>query len=163
MSFPIINQQFSDQANVWFYFLPKELGQDEIVYFEAEKNEFLQKWNSHGQAIFAEMVLVQNRLIIVVAENISGSISGCSIDKSLALMKSLSLKWQMDLLDRNWVIYEKSPGNLEFSRLNLFWALRKAHEINDDTIVYDTTIQNVGQLRNAFKKTFSQSWHAQMW
>lgn len=159
----IIESSFSDKAHVWFYFAPGTLSNIQIEQFEFQRNEFLRSWNTHGKPNAGDVFLLERRLIIIVGENGVEGISGCSIDKSVAWIKSLSLEWGMDLMDRNWVMFEKLPGVIEFSRLNLFWALRKAHEVTDDSLIFDTSLQTLGQLRREFKKPFSQSWHARMW
>lgn len=158
-----ISSQLSDLASVWFYFTPDRLSQEQVSQFEFQRNEFLRSWNTHGKPNAGDVFLLERRLIIIVGENGVEGISGCSIDKSVAWIKSLSLEWGMDLMDRNWVMFEKSPGVIEFSRLNLFWALRKAHEVTDDSLIFDNSLQTLGQLRREFKKPFSQSWHARMW
>ncbi len=158
-----ISSPLSDLASVWFYFTPDRLSQEQVSQFEFQSNEFLRSWNTHGKPNAGDVFLLERRLIIIVGENGVEGISGCSIDKSVAWIKSLSLEWGMDLMDRNWVMFEKSQGVIEFSRLNLFWALRKAHEVTDDSLIFDTSLQTLGQLRREFKKPFSQSWHARMW
>jgi len=159
----LIQSALSDQSQMWFYFTPDRLSEEQMSQFEWQRNEFLGAWNTHGKPNTGDVFLLEGRLIIIVGENGVEGISGCSIDKSVAWIKSLSLEWGMDLMDRNWVMFEKSPGEIQFSRLNLFWALRKAQEVTDETLIFDTSVQTLGQFRREFKKPFSHSWHARMW
>jgi hypothetical protein len=47
--------------------------------------------------------------------------------------------------------------------LHAFWALRKALVINDESLVVDTTVSTVEQLRVSLVRPFNKSWHAEMW
>jgi len=73
------------------------------------------------------------------------------------------VEWGMDLLDRNWVLYEDMHHQTILCRLNQFWAKRKAKEVTDQTLLFDTTCQTLHEVRERWKVPFHQSWHAKMW
>ncbi|MEY2938837.1 MAG: hypothetical protein RL062_1426 [Bacteroidota bacterium] len=148
-------------ARLWFYNVPKKLSEDEVLIFEGLRKQFLDSWNTHGRANEGDVWLIENQLIVVVGWNEFEPISGCSIDKSVAFIRSLSERFQVDLMDRMWVYFQRNSA-WESAKIHQFWALRKANEIGDDTLVLDTTITEFSQMDN-LSKTFASSWHAQMW
>ena len=95
------------QARLWFYNIPRELSNDEILKFEELRGQFLPEWNTHGKSNHGDVWLIENRLLMVIGWNDFESISGCSIDKSVAFIRSLSALFEVDLMDRMWVYFQK--------------------------------------------------------
>jgi hypothetical protein len=158
----LINRNLSPQSKVWFYFITRPLTLEEIDDFNQQKGDFLSQWNTHGKPNQADIQILDGKILMIVADN-DGGVSGCSIDKSVAWVKELSSKWQMDLLDRNWVVYQEGVDRNVLCPLNLFWAKRKANEIKDDTLIWDTTVLTLSTFNTSFIIPFHQSWHARMW
>ncbi len=158
----VLNSNLSASSKVWFYFITRPLTTDEIGIFNHEKIEFLSQWNTHGKANQADIQILDGKILMIVADN-DGGVSGCSIDKSVAWVKGLSAAWQIDLLDRNWVVYQADKDHTILCPLNLFWAKRKANEIKDDTLIWDTTVLTLEAFRTSFVIPFHQSWHSRMW
>ncbi len=155
-------QVFPDNAKLWFYWIPRPLEADEMAFFLESKRAFLSQWNTHGKANTADVWLLEGRCIVVIAGNEFEGVSGCSIDKSVAWIRSLSVSWEVDLLDRNWVMFQTNNGQWEMAKLSQFWALRKANVVNDETNLVDSTITQFNEMPHLIKP-FAQSWHAQMW
>lgn len=159
-----INQTLSTippQAKLWFYNIPRELSNDEILRFEELRGQFLPEWNTHGKANHGDVWLIENRLLMVIGWNDFESISGCSIDKSVAFIRSLSALFQVDLMDRMWVYFQKE-NEWKQAKIHQFWAMRKANEVTDETLILDTTISTFSQF-DELAKSLGNSWHAQMW
>jgi hypothetical protein len=155
-------EQFPSNAKLWFYWVPRPLKEDELTYLQLSKKDFLSQWNTHGKANSADVWLIEDRCILIVAGNEFEGVSGCSIDKSVAWIKGLSTIWNVDLLDRNWVMYQAESKEWVMSKLSQFWALRKANVVHDQTLILDSTITQFSDVENLIKP-FAQSWHAQMW
>lgn len=151
----------SPAARLWFYNIPRELTEEEIHFFEKSRAAFLPTWNTHGKTNQGDVWLIEDRMIIVLGWNDVEPISGCSIDKSVAFIRQLMDDFQMDLMDRMWVYYQKDGQWLQ-AKIHQFWAMRKANEISDDTLILDTTITDYSQFDQWIKK-LGDSWHAQMW
>lgn len=157
-----VNGALPASSKVWFYFISRPLTEDEKQIFQTEKANFLSNWNTHGKQNSADIQILEDKVLMIVADNKDG-VSGCSIDKSVAWIKHLSSIWDIDLLDRNWVVYEDQDKRSVLCKLNLFWAKRKANEIKDSTLIWDTTVTTLESFNAAFILPFSESWHARMW
>lgn len=153
--------QISPYARLWFYNIPRALTPEEIHVFENLRSDFLPSWNTHGKSNQGDVWLVEDRLIVVLGWNDFEPISGCSIDKSVGFIRQLMQEFQLDLMDRMWVYFHKDD-QWQQAKIHQFWAMRKAHEINDDTLILDTTIPDYSQF-NQWVKRLGDSWHASMW
>jgi hypothetical protein len=153
--------QISPNARLWFYNIPRVLTEQEIQCFERLRADFLPSWNTHGKSNQGDVWLIEDRMIVVLGWNDFEPISGCSIDKSVGFIRQLMQDFQLDLMDRMWVYYQKD-GQWQQAKIHQFWAMRKANEINDDTLILDTTIADYNHFNQLIKK-LGDSWHAQMW
>jgi hypothetical protein len=148
-------------ARLWFYNVPRKLTNEEVADFEGLRATFIEGWNTHGRSNQGDVWLIEGQLLVVIGWNEFEPISGCSIDKSVAFIRSLEERFQVDLMDRMWVYFQRN-GLWESAKIHQFWALRKANEIGDQTLVLDTTITEFSQMEG-LSKSFESSWHAQMW
>jgi hypothetical protein len=151
-----------EEARVWFYQANRVLTDQEIDHVAEEMTASMQDWSSHGSKMDASFEILFSRVIAVAADEGRAVASGCGIDKSVRFVQSLGEKMNIDFFTRTQVLYFQGD-EVKDASLHQFWGLRKALIINDDTVVLDTTVRTVGELRKSLKKPFSASWHAEMW
>jgi hypothetical protein len=152
--------EMPDNARVWLYQSSRVLTASEIEIVHAEVSAFLADWTSHGAAMEAASEVALNRILVVAADE--SKASGCGIDKSVKCVQALGKSLGVDFFQRTVVLYELNDQLCE-SPLHEFWALRKALVVSDETKVVDTTVRTLGEYRSEFLKTFSRSWHSEMW
>jgi hypothetical protein len=154
--------QFNPEARIWFYCANRKLNVVEKIQVQNESRLFLDKWNTHGKNNQGEVILLGDQILTVVGMQESAQISGCSIDQSVQFIKKMEEKCGLSLFERNLVFHQGKDG-VNVSTLAEFWAKRKAGLINENTLVWDTTVHNVGEFQRSFVKRFEESWHQEMW
>ena len=154
--------QLADHSRVWLYQAERNLSDEEAMFIKLAGEKFIEQWTSHGSQMDAAMEILNQRFIVVALDEQSGPASGCGIDKSVHFMKELSASMKLDFFQRTVVVYQNESGWTE-APLNQFWAMRKALIVNDDTMVMDTTVRTLGELRASMIVPFRDSWHAEMW
>jgi hypothetical protein len=152
--------EMPDNARVWLYQASRYLSESEIDLLEAGVTSFLSEWTSHGVSMDAAFEIAHNRILVIAADE--SKASGCGIDKSVKCIQDLGNRLGIDFFQRTVVLFMKNEEWRE-SQLHEFWGLRKALIVNDETQVLDTTVRSVGEYRAGFQKSFSRSWHADMW
>jgi len=152
--------ELPDNARVWIYQASRFLTPSEMEEVEVEVSSFLSEWTSHGAAMDAAFEISLNRILIIASDD--SKASGCGIDKSVKCVQALGNRLGVDFFQRTVVLYWSNEQLCE-SPLHEFWGLRKALVVHDETKVYDTTVRTLGEYRSSFQKTFSRSWHAEMW
>jgi len=151
-----------DYARVWIYQAERNLLEEEIRHISEEGEAFMKQWTSHGAQLDAALNVLYGRLIIVAADEQAAKASGCGIDKSVRFIQELSASMKIDFFQRTVVLFRRDKA-WEEAPLNQFWAMRKAMIIGDETVVLDTTVRSMGEVRSQLEKRFSESWHAEMW
>ena len=67
----------------------------------------------------------------------------------------------LDGFDRSWVYYRDGENRVHTVTRSSFQEMVAGGKVDPDTVVFDPTIQFVGDLRGGgFETTFSNSWHA---
>ena len=129
---------------------------------EAAIQLFVANWKSHNHALNAKATILHQRFIVLAVDEALESASGCSIDTSVQFMRELERTYGLDLFDRMNFSYVKEDGEVVTVDRMTFAKMYADGEINDDTKVIDTMVQNIGELQNGFVKSLSESWHKRM-
>lgn len=158
----LLSQELPNSSRVWVYQANRFLTERELDEIKEDLKAFLSDWNAHGSRLNADASLVYNRFVVLMVDESQAMASGCSIDKSVQLVKSWEQKYGLDFFDRMQILY-KEGGEIKEQRMHDFWAMRKALLINDDTIVFNNLVGNKGEFENSWEVPFKDSWHAKMW
>lgn len=153
--------QISENSRIWIYQSNRILNQAEESEIQAILNNFTSNWQAHGHDLAAFGEIYYHQFIILsVDEQIAGA-TGCSIDKSVALMKEIEQKFNINLFDRFRIAYRlenelKSCDKVEFEELI------KKGVVNENTIVFNNLIQTRKELNTNWEIPFKDSWHARV-
>lgn len=150
---------FPDDAKLWVYAFSRPLSGDDRERVASELAAFVPTWNSHGAPVHGAFEIVEDRFLLV-AGYVDAGIGGCSTDSMVRVMKQLR-EAGIDGFDRTLVFFRDAAGRVQAVKREDFQAIVKAGQVDSDTVVFDPTIQFVGDLRRgAFETTFGRSWHA---
>jgi len=154
--------QLPDHARVWIYQANRPLTETEISRAAAELGAFCHQWNAHGAQLKAGFDIRYGLFIILAVDEQVNAVSGCSIDKSVALVKALGETFGCDFLDRKIIAYRDGAGHIDLQDINQFWAMRKAGIISGQSIVFNNLVNNLADFKSGWEVPFVQSWHAEM-
>ena len=142
---------------VWIYTLSKPLTSLQLSDFTADCNAFISAWTAHEIKLDASFELYKNRLLIFKVNESSYNASGCSIDKQTRFVKELESKFNIELLNRLLVAYEFN-SEIEFVHQSKIKDLLANEVINEETFVYNNTLNNSLQLENEWNVPLKNSW-----
>ena len=137
-------------ARLWIYKATRGLSEAEQSLIRDRGALFAADWSAHGAQLDACVDVVIDRYVLIAVDEDQARASGCSIDKSVAFIKSLEHDLQLSLTDRMVVAYEKD-GQVIGARLQELQRLLKAGEVTPDTVVFDDQVSTVGEWRERFK------------
>jgi len=150
---------FSDQSKIWIYSFDHNLSEEEIKAVTEVLTKFIPNWNSHGDPVKGDFVVVYNRFVILCADN-SEMISGCSIDSSVRVFKDLKQKQNLDALNQDLLFFRYLDNEIFSADRREFQDMVNAGKIDSKSIVFNNTIQTLRELRKGAWETPSHnSWH----
>ena len=151
----------SENSRVWIYQANRILSQDEELDILQILHNFTAAWLAHGHALAALGEVLHHQFIILsVDEELAGA-TGCSIDKSVNLMKEIEQKFNLNLFDRFRIAYRKNEEVLNCSR-DEFEELIKSGDITENTLVFNNLINNRHEIQNSWEIPLKDSWHAKV-
>lgn len=154
--------KFPANSRIWIYQSNRALTPEQTTYANQRLEQFVNQWLSHGKRVHAWAGLLHQHFLVLMAnENIEAP-SGCAIDSSVALVKELEQKFNVDFFDRMTFTYIQKDGSVTTADRNTFAALYAQKEIGEDTIVFNNLVATKMDFENAWKIPLKESWHVNM-
>jgi len=150
--------KISSQSPIWIFQANKIFDLSLIKKIEEDTINFLNSWTSHNVEIKSSFKIVHNLFLIISVESDFSRPSGCSIDKLTNFIKEINKLYDIDFLDRLNISYRhenmiKVVNIVQFKKLILDGLISK------DTIVFNNTIRNKGELNKNWETKAHNSWH----
>ncbi len=123
--------------------------------------EFFAGWASHGEPVSGHWQVVDERFLLIVPEPEGTTLSGCSMDSMQQAVRRIEQALGTQLLDSSRIFFRDPEGFVQGVSRSEFKALALAGDINEKTLVFDTTLTRLGAFaEEAFEKLLAESWHA---
>lgn len=151
----------SENSRVWIYQSDRVLNPEEELRIQQKLDEFTSQWLAHGHQLAAYGEIRHSQfLILSVDEQVAGA-TGCSIDKSVYLMKEIEKEFGIGLFDRFRIAYRDGDQIVNCSKTEFEDLLNKG-ELNSDTIVFNNMISSRKDLDSSWEVAMKNSWHGQV-
>lgn len=151
-----------DDAKLWIYAFEQPLAERDREIVSERLASFVRGWKSHGAPVTGAFAILHDRFVLVAGKS-SDDISGCSIDSSVSNFKWLKEAHGLDALNRGIVYFRGDGGDIEAIDRLAFQKLVDNGKAGKGTIVFDTTLTKLGELRHdKFETTFENCWHARL-
>lgn len=145
------------ESKIWIFQASRKLTGTELALIKEKLNDFTESWESHGKPLKASFRIYYDQIIILAADEGYTMASGCSIDKSVELLKQLENNLKVSLLDRSLVAY-KNDQLLETVAFNQLSGLVKNKEITPDTLILNNSLTNISDLKKNWVIPAKESW-----
>lgn len=146
---------------VWIYQSNRFLEPTEIKRVEEILQAFVAQWTAHGNQLAGSFRIQHNLFLLLMVDEEKAMVTGCSIDKSVHLLKKIEEELNITLFDRLQLAYrEPSDGQIHVVSRDTFTTLLKAGQIDENTIVFNNMLTQVDQLDSQWEVPLKESWHA---
>jgi hypothetical protein len=111
--------QLPQDTRVWVYTANRLLTNEEVLFVETQMKQFTAEWSSHGNPLNAASCVFDQSIIVIAVENGWNDASGCSIDKSVGVLKHIEKELNVSFFDRMVLLYrEHENDSILFIGLN---------------------------------------------
>lgn len=148
---------FNAASRVWVYQSSRLFTISEALEIEDMLNDFVEKWQTHGDKVKGYANLLFGQFIILMADETAAGVSGCSTDSSVRLIKAIEEKFNVNMFDRQnlaFIIKDKIEM-LPISQLK--YALEN-NFIHADTLYINNLVQTKEELINNWIIPVKESW-----
>ncbi|SEP68570.1 hypothetical protein [Neolewinella agarilytica] len=154
--------QLVSESRIWIYGAERALTSEETTYIKTKLQEFVSNWVSHRRELKAAADILHNRFIVIAVDETQAEASGCSIDGSVHFLQGLGAEMGIDFFNRMRFSYRDAQGDIHTVSREEFKELYRSGKLENDSIVFDPLVKELGELRQIFERPLEDSWHSRM-
>lgn len=148
----------------WIYQSNRFFETEEVQKIEQILEEFVQQWTAHGSQLAGSYEIRYSLFIILKVDEEKAMVTGCSIDKSVHLLKKIEQELGISLFDRLQLAYRREANApIQVVSQENFRELLRTGEIDHDrVIVFNNMITSVQELDMKWEVPMKDSWHGKV-
>ncbi|MBD1433962.1 ABC transporter ATPase [Sphingobacterium sp. DN00404] len=149
---------------VWIYQSNRFFLQDEIRKIEQVLQEFVAQWTAHGNQLAGSFEIRYDLFIVLMVDEEKAMVTGCSIDKSVHLLKKIEQALEVSLFDRLQIAFRRAANEpIQVVPQNVFRSLLAKDEVNSDTVVvFNNMVTSAEELATKWEVPMKASWHSKV-
>lgn len=151
-------EKMPSYSRLWIYQSDRELIDSEVLAITTILTHFIENWQAHGNSLVSSFEVRHHRFLILTVNEELTKATGCSIDKSVELMKAIEEEFKISLFDRTKVAYFDNENKVTVASLSELKELVHEQKINSDTIIFDNLVQIKEQLDSQWQNKASNTW-----
>jgi hypothetical protein len=153
-----INNTLPNSSRVWVYQANRVFTTDELSSLDEILSPFNTSWEAHGTKLNSAIEIFYDQFIVFFVDEQSQEATGCSIDKSMGLIKSIQEKLSVDMLDRMNLTYREGDS-ISIIKMMDFQEKAKSGEITGSTIVFNNLVETKSDFISNWETAATSSWH----
>ncbi len=150
------------ESRIWIYGAERALTDTETTVIRTRLQEFVAGWVSHRRELRAAADVLHHRFLVVCVDETQAEASGCSIDGSVHFLQELGAELGIDFFNRMRFSYRDALGKIQTVSREEFKDLYRNGTLENDTVVFDPLVKELGELRQIFERPLEDSWHSRM-
>lgn len=153
--------ELPNSGRLWVYGAARPFGEHQIAALNQSMRSFLEHWTAHKREMATAWQLQYNQFIFIAVDESMTAASGCSIDGMVHHLRSLEGEFGMDIVNSHArIFYRDQDSAIQSVSRAAFRELAASGEVDENTIVFNNTIQTVGELRQGkWEVPMKESWH----
>ncbi len=150
---------FHPASKVWIYQSSRLFSIPEALEIEALMEDFVANWKSHGSDVKGYANLFFGQFIVIMADETSTTVGGCSTDSSVRLIKEIETLFKVNMFDRQSLafIIKDKVQLLPLAQLN--YALENSF-ITLDTLYFNNLVATKEALLDKWIVPAKDTWLA---
>jgi hypothetical protein len=126
---------------------------------EIEKflQHFVSQWDTHGTPLAASFLVPHKHFIVMAADESATQASGCSIDKSVAVIRTIEQQFSVQLLNRSKVAYLQNETVQLLNVADIKQSVANGI-ISENTLIFNNLVPTLGLWRSEWLVPASQTW-----
>jgi hypothetical protein len=119
---------------------------------------FCESWKVHGQPLNSSFRWIDGYFLVLGVDETHQPASGCSIDSSVALIRTLQEEYKVDLMNRLYVHVWHNSQKLEvLAPADVPHAISE-NRLSSDSLVYQTALTQKSQLEHELLQPAGSTW-----
>ena len=150
-------ETLAENSKIWVYQANRNLKNEETEIISQKLATFFANWDSHGTALDGASKILFNRFIIIGVNSEVHAPSGCSIDKSVAIIKEIEAALRIVLLDKSEIAFWQNKA-IQTVKLQAVKSAVSEEKIKAETLIFNNTITTKKELDTNWQIQANASW-----
>ena len=147
-----------DASRVWVFGSDQLLSDDGTKALLDGVDRHLADWKAHGAPLTVSREWRDGRFLVVAVDQSTAGASGCSIDGLFRVLQQLEREAGASLVGGGRVFYRDDHGVVQSASRAEVATLASNGIITKDTVVFDTSLTDLGTFRACFERRAKDSW-----
>lgn len=144
-------------ARVWIYQSDRSINTDEVHIISMHAENFLNEWAAHGVPLQSSFRIFHDKFLIISVDEQAAKASGCSIDASVALIRSLEQKIGINFFDRSKVAFLINE-EVFLHDMTAIKELVSEGVITNQTPTFNNLVKDISELEQQWVIPAGESW-----
>ena len=145
-------------ARVWIYQSSRFFTTEETVLIQKKIDEFAASWHAHADKLSAEIKVLHNLFIVVAVDEMAAKASGCSIDKSVRLIKELENELNLTLTGRTTVAWFDAENQMQLTHFNTLKEYLQDGGVSENLVMFNNLVSTLADMREQWVVRLKDSW-----
>jgi hypothetical protein len=155
----LLPADFAPDSRAWIYQASRLFTLGEALALEEKLADFTTTWKSHGAPVKGAAFLFFGQFIVILADETSVGVGGCSTDSSVRVIKEIEQTYKVNLFDRTQLafVFKEKVQLLPLPQFN--YALENGF-IDLNTLYFNNTVATKKELEENWIIPVKNSWLA---
>ena len=147
-----------DSSRVWIFGSDRELSGEGTKALLEAVDAHLAEWKAHGAPLTVAREWRDGRFLAVAVDQGNVGASGCSIDGLFRVLQDIERQVGASLVGGGRVFYRDAHSAVQSASRAEVGALVASGAVGKDTVVFDTSLTDLGTFRACFERRAKDSW-----
>lgn len=153
----ILPTDFSNDSKIWIYQSNRTFTMGELFQIEEALENFIENWNSHGAAVKGFGTVLYGQFIVLMADETSTTVGGCSTDSSVHMIKAIEKMTGVQLFNRTLLAFwiKDKVQTIPLSQVD--YALQNGL-LAVDTLYFNNLVNTKKSMETQWMQPIQKSW-----
>lgn len=147
-----------DSARVWVFGSDKPLSDEGTKALLEGVDRHLADWKAHGAPLTVSREWRDGRFLVVGVDQSTAGATGCSIDGLFRVLQQLEREVGASLVGGGRIFYRDDHAAVQSASRDEVSQLASTGVVTKDTVVFDTSLTDLGTFRACFERRAKDSW-----
>lgn len=150
-------EEMPGHSRLWVYQADRQLSEEETDRLKQITFDFVDQWQAHGKSLRASYEVRYNQFLVLAVDESFNGATGCSIDSSVQLIRSLENELNVSFLDRSKVALMQED-RVALAPLSELKSIADEGSLTQETIVFNNSVSSMDQYKSSWMIPAGDSW-----
>lgn len=151
--------KLSDSSRLWVYQAQRPFTTSELTKITDLTEQFIASWEAHGHPLAASYEIRYNQFLIISVDESYNGATGCSIDASVGLVRTIEAEVGVSMLDRSQIAFLEDNQVIMESLASLKNAVTSG-KLTKEVPVFNNSVSSLKDYKEKWLVPAGESWMA---